>query len=74
MSWSFGRARAAALGGAGYSAVEAYLPAKRASVAVVVTFTGGSFASDGNVTNYGKTLYQQIGAILVRGQSPPTPK
>ena len=56
----------------GYAAVEAYLPAKRISIAVVTTFREGSFDAEGNPTNWAVPLYSQIGAVLAPTDPPPT--
>lgn len=55
----------------GYGAVEAYLPSRRISIAVVTTFGPGSFDSEGNVNNYATTLYGEIGAVLAPRDPPP---
>jgi CubicO group peptidase (beta-lactamase class C family) len=57
---------------AGYGAIEAYLPARRISIAVVTTFTGRSFDAEGNIKNYAQTLYGEIGAVLAPSDPPPT--
>jgi CubicO group peptidase (beta-lactamase class C family) len=56
----------------GYAAVEAYLPAKRISIAVVTTFREGSFDAEGHPTNWAVPLYSQIGAVLAPTDPPPT--
>ncbi len=56
----------------GYGAVEAYLPAKKISIAVAVTFGNRSYDAAGNVQNYASTLYSEIGAVLAPGDPPPT--
>jgi CubicO group peptidase (beta-lactamase class C family) len=56
----------------GYSAVEAYLPAKRISIAIATTYGAGSFDAAGNGSNWASPLYSQIGAILAPSDPPPT--
>jgi CubicO group peptidase (beta-lactamase class C family) len=48
----------------GFGAIEAYLPSQRISVAIATTFGEGSFAADGNATNWATTLFKQIAALL----------
>ena len=55
----------------GYGAVEAYLPAKKISIAVAVTFGARSYDAAGNIQNYASTLYSEIGAVLAPGNPPP---
>lgn len=55
----------------GYSAVEAYLPSQKISIAVAATFGEGSFDAQGNPQNWATTLYGQIGAVLAPNDPPP---
>ena len=57
----------------GYAAIEAYLPSKRISIALVTTFKASGFDAQGNYTNYWTQLYAKLGAILAPGDRPPTP-
>lgn len=55
----------------GYAAVDAYLPSRRISIAVVTTFTDRSYDADGNPARAHMTLYRTLGAILAPGDAPP---
>jgi len=54
----------------GYGAIESYLPSKRISIALAVTFKAASFDSKGNYSSYWNTLYAQIGKVLAPGDPP----
>jgi CubicO group peptidase (beta-lactamase class C family) len=56
----------------GYGAIEAYLPAKRISIAIVTTYRTGSFDAEGNAPNWASPLYSQIGAVLAPSDPPST--
>jgi CubicO group peptidase (beta-lactamase class C family) len=55
---------------AGYGGLEAYLPAKRISIAVVTTFGPGSFDATGTSPNWATALFKQIAALLAPGSIP----
>jgi CubicO group peptidase (beta-lactamase class C family) len=57
----------------GYAAIESYLPAKRISIALAVTFNSKSFDSQGNYSKYWNTLYVKIGKVLAPTDPPITP-
>lgn len=58
---------------AGHAAIESYLPSKRISIALAVTFDASSYDYQGNVSSYwSNTLYAQIGKILAPGEPPVT--
>jgi CubicO group peptidase (beta-lactamase class C family) len=52
----------------GYGAVEAYLPSRRISIAVVTTFREGSFAPNGDITNWAQDIFDQLAETLAPGQ------
>jgi CubicO group peptidase (beta-lactamase class C family) len=57
----------------GYAAIESYLPSKRISIALAVTFKASSYDYDGNASSYwSATLYPQIGRILAPSDPPVT--
>jgi CubicO group peptidase (beta-lactamase class C family) len=56
----------------GYSAIEAYLPAKRISIVIATTYRAGSFDAEGNAPNWASPLYSQIGATVAPSDPPPT--
>lgn len=56
----------------GYGAIESYLPSKRISIALAVTFNASSFDSQGNYSTYWNTLYAKIGAVLAPHDPPVT--
>jgi CubicO group peptidase (beta-lactamase class C family) len=59
---------------AGHAAIESYLPSKRISIALAVTFKPSSYDYQGNVSNYWTSgLYSQIGKILAPRDPPVTP-
>jgi CubicO group peptidase (beta-lactamase class C family) len=58
---------------AGYAAIESYLPAKRISVALAVTFDASSYDSQGNPSNYWNKLYIKIGTVLAPRDAPVSP-
>jgi CubicO group peptidase (beta-lactamase class C family) len=58
---------------AGYAAIESYLPSKRISIALAVTFDASSYDSQGNASGYWSRLYVKIGTILAPGDRPVTP-
>jgi CubicO group peptidase (beta-lactamase class C family) len=58
---------------AGYAAIESYLPAKRVSIAIAVTFKASSYNAEGNPSGYWTTgLYSTIGRILAPSDPPVT--
>ena len=57
----------------GYAAIESYLPSKRISIAIAMTFNQNGFDSQGNYTNYWTTLYTKIGTLLAPHDPPVTP-
>jgi CubicO group peptidase (beta-lactamase class C family) len=57
----------------GYGAIESYLPSKRISIALAVTFDASSFDSQGNYGNYWNKLYIKIGTVLAAHDPPVTP-
>jgi len=57
---------------AGYAAIESYLPSKRISVALAVTFDASSFDSQGNYSSYWNKLYIKIGTVLAPHDPPVT--
>lgn len=58
---------------AGYAAVEAYLPARRLAVAVVVTFAPEAFDDEGGYTNAAQTVFARIATELAPDHAPPAP-
>ena len=52
----------------GYGAIEAYLPSRRISIAVVTTFGEGSFAPNGDISNWAQTIVSQLAETLAPGQ------
>jgi CubicO group peptidase (beta-lactamase class C family) len=60
----------------GFGGMMAYLPARRLSMAIMVTFGEGSFGDDGNYRfgNASEQLYAAIGAALAPESPPPTPR
>jgi CubicO group peptidase (beta-lactamase class C family) len=58
----------------GYSATEAYLPAKKMAIAVACTFTPEAFDDQGIYANASDTLFRQIGQYLAPDDAPPMPK
>lgn len=57
----------------GYSAVMAYLPAERISIAVAATYAPGAFDSDGGYQNASDRIFRAIGAY-VADDPPPMPR
>ena len=58
---------------AGYSAVEAYLPAQKVAIAVAVTYAPEAFDEQGNYSNQADILFRKIGAEVVPNDAPPIP-
>jgi CubicO group peptidase (beta-lactamase class C family) len=58
---------------AGYSAVEAYLPARKIAIAVAATFDPEAFDGRGDYSNGADVLFRRIGAELAPDQAPPVP-
>jgi hypothetical protein len=58
---------------AGYAAVEAYLPAQKAAVAVAVTYAPDAFDGQGNYSNQADILFRKIGAVVAPNNAPPMP-
>jgi CubicO group peptidase (beta-lactamase class C family) len=57
----------------GYAAVEAYLPAQKAAIAVAVTFAPEAFDEKGNYSNEADLLFRKVGAIVAPNNAPPMP-
>lgn len=57
----------------GYSAVMAYLPAERISIAVAATYAPGAFDADGGYQNASDRIFREIGAA-VADDAPPMPR
>ena len=57
----------------GYAAVEAYLPAQKAAIAVAVTFAPEAFDEKGNYSNEADILFRKVGAIVAPNNAPPMP-
>ena len=55
----------------GYSAVGAYLPAQKISIAVAVTYQDAAFDADGNYANEADGLFRRIGATIAPDDAPP---
>ncbi|MBV8733669.1 MAG: beta-lactamase family protein [Solirubrobacterales bacterium] len=56
---------------AGHAAIESYLPSKRISIALAVTFKASSYDYQGNVSSYWtNALYAKIGKILAPSDPP----
>jgi CubicO group peptidase (beta-lactamase class C family) len=58
---------------AGYAALEAYLPAQKAAVAVAVTYAPEAFDGQGNYSNQADILFREIGAVVAPNNAPPMP-
>lgn len=58
---------------AGYSAVEAYLPAQKVAIAVAATYAPEAFDDQGNYSNQADILFRKIGAEVVPNDAPPMP-
>ena len=58
----------------GYSATEAYLPSKKITIAVAVTFAPGAFDSQGNYPNSSDKVFRSIGDYLAPNDAPPQAK
>ena len=57
----------------GYAAIESYLPSKRISIAMAVTFKPSSFDAEGNYSSYwSSNLYVRIASILAPHDRPVT--
>jgi CubicO group peptidase (beta-lactamase class C family) len=52
---------------------ESYLPSKRISVALAVTFDASSYDSEGNPSSYWNKLYIKIGTVLAPRDAPVSP-
>lgn len=57
----------------GYAAIESYLPSKRISIALAMTFKASSFDSHGTYSSYWTALYGKIGKLLAPHDPPVTP-
>ena len=55
----------------GYSAVDAYLPSKKITIAVVTTFKPGAFDCQGDYANTADLLWRQIATSMVPNDAPP---
>lgn len=55
----------------GYSAVAAYLPSQKISIAVATTYLPEAFDDQGNYTNAADTLFRKIGAVMAPDDAPP---
>lgn len=58
---------------AGYAAVEAYLPAQKAAIAVAVTYDPEAFDNQGNYSNQADILFRKVGAVMAPNNAPPMP-
>jgi len=58
---------------AGYAAVEAYLPAQKAAVAVAVTYAPETFDGQGNYSNQADVLFRKIDALVAPNNATPMP-
>lgn len=56
----------------GEGTTEAYLPAQKIAIAVVVTFLPGAFDSKGNYSNSSVQIFRAIGAYLAPNDAPPS--
>jgi hypothetical protein len=56
----------------GYAAIESYLPAKRISLAMAVTFKASTFNAQGDYSSYWSQLYVKIGKLLAPSDPPVT--
>ncbi|MGZ6637690.1 MAG: serine hydrolase domain-containing protein [Solirubrobacteraceae bacterium] len=57
----------------GYAGIESYLPSKRISIALAITFKPSSYDDQGNASSYwSTTLYTQIGRLLAPHDPPVT--
>jgi CubicO group peptidase (beta-lactamase class C family) len=56
----------------GFSATEAYLPSKRISISVAVTYLPAAFDSQGNYANAADPLFRSIGAVVAPNDAPPS--
>jgi CubicO group peptidase (beta-lactamase class C family) len=56
----------------GYAAIESYLPQRRISIAMAVTFKASSFDAKGDYSSYWSKLYVKIGTILAPHNAPVT--
>jgi CubicO group peptidase (beta-lactamase class C family) len=54
----------------GYAAIESYLPSKRISIALALTFKPSTYDYAGNPDGYWVKLYSQIGAVLAPSDPP----
>ena len=54
----------------GYAVIGSYLPAKRISVALVLTFRSSAFDALGNPRPYWTELHARIGKALAPGNAP----
>ena len=57
---------------AGYAAIESYLPSKRVSIALALTFKPSTYDYAGNPNGYWVRLYSQIGAVVAPDDPPVT--
>ncbi|MCV7303296.1 beta-lactamase family protein [Mycobacterium barrassiae] len=56
---------------AGFSAVEAYLPAQKIAIAVATTYLPEAFDDQGDYTNAADVLFRRIGAVMAPDDAPP---
>lgn len=56
---------------AGFSAVEAYLPAQKIAIAVATTYLPEAFDDQGDYTNVADILFRRIGAVMAPDDAPP---
>ncbi len=56
----------------GYAAIESYLPQKKISIAMAVTFKASSFNAKGDYSGYWSKLYVKIGTIMAPHDAPVT--
>ncbi|CQD04973.1 lipoprotein LpqK [Mycobacterium lentiflavum] len=57
----------------GCAGVEAYLPARKIAIAVVVTYAPEAFDDQGNYSNQADILFRKIGAVMAPNAAPPMP-
>jgi hypothetical protein len=58
---------------AGEAGVMAYLPSKKVSIAIAVTYKPEAFDDQGNYHNEGDTLFRRIAKELAPDDAPPVP-
>ena len=58
---------------AGEAAIESYLPSRRISIAIAVTFKPEAYNAQGNPSPYWQVLWTKIGKVLAPGNAPAVP-